>query len=179
MSAAPELQIRRYLEQQGGNTEATLEQLLVTFGFNEGDERGRVVILEALSSAGVRVDRPLDGLDIRNPLALSLVAPVTAPPPPWLDLETAGPSPSQQARGNSRKGARVVAILAVLLAAAGAAVAGYLLAEQSGVDLDRARADGMREARRLAEARVDPVRLSSSPGGPKDRLPAGLPEILC
>lgn len=154
-SAAPEQQIRRYLEEQGGQSEATVEHLLISFGFGEGDERDRLAIVEALTSVGVRVDRPLVGLHGHEPVTLSLVTPLAGSLPPWSQAATKVLPPPEEA-GGSRRGVRRFGLIAiVVLAAVGAAAGGYVIGERSGVDLGRARAEGVREGRALAAASVD------------------------
>jgi hypothetical protein len=161
-SAAPEQQIRRYLEEQGGKSEATVEHLLVSFGFGEGDERDRVAIVDALTSVGVRVDRPLAGLRRHEPVTLSLVTPLAGSFPPWSE-EAAGVLPPPDGTGDSRSGVRRVGLIAVVvLAAVGAAAGGYVIGKGSGVDLSRARAEGVREGRGLAAASVDPGAVRSA-----------------
>lgn len=63
MSDSPEQVIRRYLDQHGGETNATVGHLLSTFGIDEDDHSGRDRIKDALSRAGVGMDRPLPFLD--------------------------------------------------------------------------------------------------------------------
>jgi hypothetical protein len=153
--AAPEQQIRRYLEEQGGKSEASVEHLLVSFGFGEGDERDRAAIVDALTSAGVRVDRPLGGLRRDEPVTLSLITPLAGPVPPWSEEATKVVPPGEGTH-DSRRGVRRFALIAlVVLAAGGAAAGGYVMAEAAGVDLSRAHAEGVREGERLAAARVD------------------------
>ena len=155
-SAAPEQQIRRYLEQQGGQSEATVEHLLESFGTGEGDARGRAGITDALASVGVRLDRPLAGLAPHEPVTLSLAPARTGSPPPWAREAPAVVPPPWQT-GESRGGAPQFALIAVaVLAALGAAAGGYLIGQGSGADLDRARAEGVQDGRRLAAASVDP-----------------------
>jgi hypothetical protein len=155
-SAAPEQQIRRYLEQQGGQSEATVEHLLESFGTGEGDARGRAAITDALASVGVRLDRPLAGLAPHEPVTLWLAPARTGSPPPWAREAPAVVPPPWQT-GESRGGAPRSALIAVaVLAALGAAAGGYLIGQGSGADLDRAHADGVQDGRRLAAASVDP-----------------------
>lgn len=59
MADSPEQVIRKYLDQHGGETHATVDHLLTTFGIDESDHAGRDRIKTALSNAGVGVDRPL------------------------------------------------------------------------------------------------------------------------
>lgn len=74
MNESPEQVIRNYLDQNGGQTEAQVEHLLVSFRVDASDERGRERIAESLASAGVEVDRPLAGLAEDEPIRLSVVA---------------------------------------------------------------------------------------------------------
>lgn len=155
-SAAPEQQIRRYLEQHGSQSEATVEHLLESFGTGEGDARGRAAITDALASVGVRLDRPLAGLAPHEPVTLWLAPARTGSPPPWAREAPAVVPPPWQT-GESRGGAPRSALIAVaVLAALGAAAGGYLIGQGSGADLDRAHADGVQDGRRLAAASVDP-----------------------
>lgn len=58
-ASSPEQTIRRYLDQHGGTTNATVDHLLKTFGVDEDDADGRGRITTALARAGVGIDRPL------------------------------------------------------------------------------------------------------------------------
>ena len=123
-SAAPEQQIRHYLEQQGGQSEATVQHLLESFRIGEGDARGRAAITEALASVGVGLDRPLAGLAPHEPVTLWLAPARTDSPPPWATEAPAVLPPPWQT-GESRGGASRSALIAVaILAAIGAAAAG-------------------------------------------------------
>ena len=162
--AAPEERIRRYLEEQGGKSEATVEHLLVSFGVGGGDhnDRDRVAIVDSLASAGVRVDRSLTGLARSELVTLSLMRPLLGSVPPWSEQATRVVAPDDDSR-NSRSGFRRLAwIAAVVLAALGAAAGGYVMGEVSGEDLSRARAEGVGEGRRLAAARVDQAAVRSA-----------------
>jgi hypothetical protein len=78
--------IRRYLDDQGGETQATVGDLLTTFHVEEADARRRDRIPEALREAGVEADRPLDGLSADEPILLFLAdraSEAPAEPPPW------------------------------------------------------------------------------------------------
>jgi hypothetical protein len=78
--------IRRYLDDQGGETEATVGDLLTTFHVEQADARRRDRIPEALREAGVEADRPLDGLSADEPILLFLAdraSEAPAEPPPW------------------------------------------------------------------------------------------------
>jgi hypothetical protein len=160
VTASPEHQIRRYLEERGGRSEATVDHLLVSFGVDETDERGRIAIVEALRAVGVRVDRPLDGMHKRKSLTLSLSPSDSSSLPPWSKPETATRLLSAERR---RRGVWVIASLAaVVVAASAAAAGGYDFGKRSGVDLDRARAKGIKDGRRAAAARVDPGAIVSA-----------------
>ena len=152
---APEQRIRVYLEEQGGKSEASVEHLLVSFGFGERDERDRAVIVDALTSAGVRVDRPLGGLRRDEPVTLSLITPLVRPVPPWSAKATKVVPPGEDTRDSRRGVWRFALIAVVVLAAGGAAAGGYVIGAAAGVDLSRAHAEGVREGQRLAAARVD------------------------
>ena len=84
MNEPPEHVIRSYLDQNGGETEARVEHLLVSFGVDASDQKGRERIGEALAAAGVAVDRPLAGLVEGEPVRLSVVAPAKRRLPPPL-----------------------------------------------------------------------------------------------
>lgn len=62
MNASPADTIRRYLDDHGGQTEATVEHLLTTFGYESSDESARPQIVDALEAVGVRVEPSLEGL---------------------------------------------------------------------------------------------------------------------
>jgi hypothetical protein len=70
MNAPPEQVIRKYLDQNDGETEARVEHLLTSFGVDASDEKGRERIAESLASAGIEVDRPLAGLGESEPIRL-------------------------------------------------------------------------------------------------------------
>jgi hypothetical protein len=74
--------IRRYLEDHGGEADAFVHHLLTTFWVEEDDEAGRRRISEALRSAGVAIDRPLDDLDPHSPVRLSVVRETRRRPAP-------------------------------------------------------------------------------------------------
>lgn len=80
--AAPEQTIRRFLDEHGGQTQASVSHLLTTFGLAEGDQAGRDRIRDALAGAGVGIDPPLtylgSGEQVRLFIASSLPAPVSA-----------------------------------------------------------------------------------------------------
>jgi hypothetical protein len=84
MNAPPEQVIRKYLDENGGQTEARVQHLLTSFGVDASDEAGRERIAESLASAGVEVDRPLAGLDEDEPIRLSVAAPAKRKLPPLL-----------------------------------------------------------------------------------------------
>jgi hypothetical protein len=57
--SSPEHTIRRYLDEHGGVTDASVRHLLTTFGVAEGDQSGRNRITGALAGVGVAINRPL------------------------------------------------------------------------------------------------------------------------
>src|SRR5437016_1470326 len=71
----PEDTIRHYLEQQGGETDATVGHLLTTFRVDDGDSAGRRRIKAALAQTGVQVDRPIAFLAAGETIHLSLAVP--------------------------------------------------------------------------------------------------------
>jgi hypothetical protein len=58
-TTSPEQTIRAYLDEHGGETDASLDHLLTTFGIDESDQPGRDRIKAALSRADVEIDKPL------------------------------------------------------------------------------------------------------------------------
>ena len=87
MSPPPVQTIRRYLDDHGGETDATLGHLLTSFGIEDQDHGGRDEIATTLSQAGIYVDRPISFLRTDDPLHLS-----TTPPPPRSEESDHGPS---------------------------------------------------------------------------------------
>jgi hypothetical protein len=73
MGVSPEEHIRRYLEGTGGETDATVHDLLTTFGVAAEDDSGRARIMASLAGAGVHVTPGLRGLaeDARVRVALA------------------------------------------------------------------------------------------------------------
>jgi hypothetical protein len=59
---SPEEHIRTYLEAHGGETDATVHHVLMTFGVAAEDQPGRARIMASLAGAGVRVVPSLEGL---------------------------------------------------------------------------------------------------------------------
>jgi hypothetical protein len=83
---SPESTIRGYLDDHGGETDATVDHLLLTFGISEGDLSGRDEIVGALSSAGVQIDPPLPFLSASEDVHLSVgTAPLPRTAPQSLD----------------------------------------------------------------------------------------------
>jgi hypothetical protein len=84
MNEPPEQVIRKYLDRNGGHTDARVEHLLISFGVDASDEQGRERIAGLLASAGVELDRPLAGLAEGEPVRLSVVAAPKRRLPPLL-----------------------------------------------------------------------------------------------
>lgn len=155
--------IRRYLDEQGGSTEASVHHLLSKFEV-EDDADGRAQIMSGLREADVRVEPPLVGLRAQDEVVLlsagrpaegtgpapwdrprerndrsTTVMPATAAPPH-------GTGSPNHSRANGVRHAAIVALVALL--AAGAGVGGYLAGKSGGEDLDAARAAGERQGKR-------------------------------
>lgn len=80
--------IRRYLDDQGGSTDARVHHLLSTFEVDD-DAAGRERIVAELSEEGVRVDRPLEGLGPDEQVVLSAPSrPAWERPAPDIDDQT-------------------------------------------------------------------------------------------
>src|SRR4051812_48505873 len=77
MSPLPAETIRRYLDDHGGETDATLGHLLTGFGVEDEDPATRDRIATVLNQAGIYTDRPISFLQPDDGLHLS-----TSPPPP-------------------------------------------------------------------------------------------------
>lgn len=71
-SLSPEEQIRGYLQQQGGGTDATVGQLLTSFALDSDDVSGRQGIEARLGAAGMRLDRSIVGLSEDETVGVSL-----------------------------------------------------------------------------------------------------------
>jgi hypothetical protein len=110
-SSSPEQTIRRYLDGHSGETDASLDQLLNSFGVEEADADGRGRITTALSGAGVGTDRGLPFLGADEMIHLFVAgsngidtAPpaeqVQAPPPPVRRFQRQQPlAPSEPSNG--------------------------------------------------------------------------------
>ena len=154
MTGAPAQTIRGHLEAHG-DTAATLQHLLTTFGVDEDDRGGREGIAHALAAEGVSTDRDLAELSTDDPIELSLDEPeppdaaaLPAQPPVW-DQPPGG-------AGAHSSGSRVktlAAIAGVALLAAAAGVGAYFVGKASGEDLDAARAAGTAQGQRYGSAR--------------------------
>ena len=101
MSDAARL-IRRYLDGQGGSTEASVHHLLSTFEVGDEDAAGRERIVGELGEENIRVDPPLGGLGRDDRVVLSAPSrPASERPAPDIDDRTrdafmspAGPEPT-------------------------------------------------------------------------------------
>lgn len=93
-STSPAQEIRTYLEQQGGQTEAAVHHLLTTFGVEDDDKGSRQRIAEALSSAGITTDRALPNLDPDAQIRLFVIERAEEPAgaAPW--ASTSGQPPA-------------------------------------------------------------------------------------
>ena len=155
MTLPPAHIIRNYLDEHDGEAEVPFHNLLTTWGFDEIGPATRVTIERELHAAGVVATPSLQwvGPDTLVTLRLAQVAPTA--PPPWAGARPpeAQPEPS----GRAGRGALVALACALLLLAAGGAVAGYLLGRDSGTDLAAAKAQGVRQGERLAAQRRDPA----------------------
>ncbi len=81
--------IRRYLDDQGGSTDARVHHLLSTFEVDDDDAAGRDRIVAELSEEGVRLDRPLEGLGPDEQIVLSAPSrPAWERPAPDIDDQT-------------------------------------------------------------------------------------------
>ena len=81
--------IRRYLDDQGGSTDARVHHLLSTFEVDSDDAAGRERIVAELSDEGVGLDRPLEGLGPDDQVELSAPSrPAWERPAPEIDDET-------------------------------------------------------------------------------------------
>jgi uncharacterized protein DUF2510 len=72
MNLSPEQMIRRYLDEHGGDTDATVRHLLTTFGIDDADQDGRDRIRRALFAVGVGMDRQLPFLHPDERIHLSV-----------------------------------------------------------------------------------------------------------
>jgi uncharacterized protein DUF2510 len=72
MNLSPEQMIRRYLDEHGGETDATVRHLLTTFGIDDADQDGRDRIRRALFAVGVGMDRQLPFLHPDERIHLSV-----------------------------------------------------------------------------------------------------------
>src|SRR3954470_24645496 len=84
MPVLPAQTIRAFLDHNGGETDATVDNLLVTFGVSEDARTGRQRIATELSDLGVEIDRPLGSLAPHETVHLSLAA---LPETPVVDVE--------------------------------------------------------------------------------------------
>jgi hypothetical protein len=170
MNERPEQLIKRYVMQQGGRAEATVEHLLVSFGIPDDDGPGREGIEDYLQAVGVALGQSLAGLNPGETVELSIAA---AGAPPWHSAPTmvlpaqvptpamtavsptpaSTPSPAPDTR--SRRGLWIGIAVFVLLAIGGGA-GGYVFGSSGGADLDAARVAGQAEGQRVAAANVDP-----------------------
>src|SRR5688500_3704045 len=71
-AVSPERVIRRYLDEHRGETDATVGQLLTSFGVDEGDQPARDRITDALRDEGVRIGRHLPFLGTDEAVHLSV-----------------------------------------------------------------------------------------------------------
>lgn len=96
--------IRRYLDDQGGSTDAKVHHLLSTFAVDDDDAAGRERIVAELGGEGVRLDRPLEGLSPDEQIVLSAPSrPAWERPAPDIDDQTrAAFMPEKDARQPGR-----------------------------------------------------------------------------
>lgn len=88
MSEAAQL-IRRYLDGQGGSTEASVHHLLSTFEVEDDDAAGQQRIVRELGEENIRVDPPLEGLGQDERVVLSAPSrPASERPAPEIDDRT-------------------------------------------------------------------------------------------
>ena len=80
--ADPEQIIRRYLDDHGGEVDATVHHLLVSFHVEPDDESGRALIRRRLSQAGITVEPPIAGLEPDQAIRLSVLPAASAPARP-------------------------------------------------------------------------------------------------
>jgi hypothetical protein len=66
----PEGVIRTYLDEHGGEVDATVGHLLTTFGADAADASARTRIIQALASMNVLLDRPIAHLGAEEPIRL-------------------------------------------------------------------------------------------------------------
>jgi PASTA domain len=95
----PEAVIRRYLDENGGSTDATLEHLLVSFGVSAEDVAARLRIEERLAAEGVIVEPDLAGLGVDDAVRVELASERHRFPEP-----TNGQSPEEVIRSTVRAG---------------------------------------------------------------------------
>src|SRR5215210_3359020 len=91
MSDSPAQRIRRYLEEQGGETEVPFHNLLTTWGAEAGDTSSRVRMTDDLVAAGVSTDPPLTNLGPGDRVRLRVVGPQERTPLPASPWEGAHP----------------------------------------------------------------------------------------
>ena len=81
--------IRRYLDDQGGSTDAKVHHLLSTFEVGDDDAAGRERIVAELGEEGVRLDPPIEGLGPDEQISLSAPSrPAWERPAPDIDDQT-------------------------------------------------------------------------------------------
>src|SRR3954467_14931286 len=79
MPVLPAQTIRAFLDHNGGETDATVDNLLVTFAVPKDPRTGRQRIATELSHLGVEIDRPLGSLAPQDTVHLSLAGVVETP----------------------------------------------------------------------------------------------------
>ena len=91
MSDSPAERIRRYLDEQGGETEVPFHNLLTTWGAEAGDTSPRVRMTDDLVAAGISADPPLTDLGPDDRVRLRVVGPQEKTPLPASPWEGAQP----------------------------------------------------------------------------------------
>lgn len=127
IAASPAQPIRRYLDQNGANTEVPFQDLLTSWELESPTAIDRQQIVADLSEQGIAVSRPLSDLEPDDLVTLSIKRPAgdtaelwpsgSAPPPAAFQATTIS-QPSPPPRRWVRVG--LLALMLILLAGAGA-----------------------------------------------------------
>lgn len=83
MSTSPEEIIRQYLDQNQGQIEVPVDNLLTTWQLQEWSEDERRMVANALSEAGVKTEPPLPNTDKTASVRLFVEPEPSLPAPPW------------------------------------------------------------------------------------------------